>query len=109
MTQQEIIEANRLLAEFLGFWETEETYFYNPYFEKGYKYEDMLFSSSWDWIMAVVQKIEFTEGCEVIISKYLVEIYKDNLCKSVCKIKTSKLDAVYDACITFVKWYNDNK
>ena len=88
MTQEEIIEGNKLIAKFMEFKSTNKCvrsesgkyydYHSNPNFicikedeicvesEKGYGLveqdylfvEDLKFNSSWDWLMPVVEKIE---------------------------------------------------
>lgn len=125
MTHQEIIEANRLLAEFLGAAENphgeyemygviptiddseSDKHFYNPM--------EMEFSSSWAWIMQVVEKIE-----SISVGNELQHEVLMNGCN--CRIidragtviteyesERTKIDAVYYTCVDFVKWYNENK
>ena len=69
MQPNEVIEGNRVIAEFLGKTYKEE----DGYGEKGYLYPvngnfgrrlmqgQMLYHSSWDWLMPVVEKISRIE------------------------------------------------
>lgn len=60
----------------------------------------------WNWLMEIVDKIES-------IADYIVVV----ICGNVCKIEgltdqfiigtgDSKTEAVYNCCVSFVKWYN---
>lgn len=100
-------ETNKLIAEFLG-WETLSNWGYlNINNGESHEIENLKFHSDWNWLMEVVEKIESLG--------YLVEIREN-----VCFIKTSeqdyfseleetKLQAVYRACVKFIKWYNEQK
>lgn len=98
-TAQNIAENNKLMAEFLGNTETHIKNFGGI--------EKTKYHSDWNWLMSVVDKIESLG--------YLVEIREN-----VCFIKTSEQDyfseleetkrqAVYKACVEFIKWYNKQK
>lgn len=121
-------ENNKLLAEFLG-WGKFET------FEDSEEYvltdveilnlrvgdfnifglKEMKFNTSWDWLMLVVDKIE-TLDC-VIESRIdrgyigIVAWGKEDFKRIDFSLEDyeSKIEATYNACIAFVKWYNDNK
>lgn len=77
------------------------------------------FNSDWNWLMEVVEKIEKTRrsqwskytfacvkisslGCEIIFYGNRKEIISDI-------VRPSKIESVYDACINFIKWYNEQK
>ena len=56
MTQEEIIKSNKLIAEFMGY--TQGNHSYGMEINgKYYTYSLMLYDSSWDWLMPVIQKI----------------------------------------------------
>ena len=70
------------------------------------------YRSSWDWLMEVVEKIRFTQECSDFNINYtcdvkiecedynqFFEVYTDN--------KVNTLQAVYNACIEFIKWHNE--
>lgn len=74
-------------------------------------HDDMKFNSDWNWIMMVVEKIESlgyavyikTRGCfiEDEAEKLIAFEFKGG--------NVSKVEATYNSCIEFVKWYNDTK
>lgn len=129
---------NRLIAEFLG-WEYTEFrdggyYFtvpdelcpapdclqddeYNKFFDAG-----LLFNSSWEWLMPVVEKIE-SLGHDVVIEVYNMNkqcaIFKKedggvhprhaNTLPFIMCSETDKRKATYRAVVEFIKWYNKIK
>ena len=62
---------------------------------------DLIFHSDWNWLMKVVEKI-------------FKDFYKLNPCPIYLKINIEKalnevnIEAVYNACVEFIKWYNQN-
>lgn len=78
--------------------------------------KDLKFNTSWDWIMPVVEKIERLNAEKwdgVTIPKYLVSI-SDNTCTigngsnlPIYKEGQTKLEATYNACVEFIKEYNE--
>ena len=69
-----------------------------------------IYHSDWNWLMEVVEKIEslrynveFSKSHCVIIA----EIEKPDS-KRITKYSESKIQAVYNACIEFIKWHNLN-
>ena len=59
MTTQEILEGNKLIAEFMGAKRKEYSITNREHylFRDGRKYltENLIFHSSWDWLMPVVE------------------------------------------------------
>lgn len=118
-------EKNKLIAEFMGWKNKGNDYFfpnnmqhlYNPInlyeFEGGdYQFETdvtgLTFHTSWDWLMPVVEKIE-SLGYSVNTSSSMVYINGDNgIIKKPINIgfKITKIEAVYNACVEFILWYN---
>jgi hypothetical protein len=130
MTQEEIQEGNRLIAEFIGRKlngislneyrkiPREDRHLFNGAF-----LEDLQYYTSWDWLMPVVEKIESGEYA-IIHTTYFGknhvyiraeherkfkhidfwwgEAESDNKCET-------KLEATYKAVVEFIKWYNKNK
>lgn len=112
-------ENNRLLAEFMGLkpkLESPDVYSYSdmPFFsvrescpekvmEAISKY--VKYNSSWDWLMSVVEKIES-------LGNYGFTIYRNSTNINGLPIElantrgTTKIEAVYNACVEFVKYYN---
>ena len=88
---------------------------------------DLIFHSDWNWLMEVVEKIENLPSRTLQGTYYLgnaVKIYKAiNTNTHYCEInlvkesgyrivsiqfnKESKIKSVYDACLEFIKWYNE--
>lgn len=112
---------NKIIAEFMGLkpkMESPDVYSYSdmPFFsvrednpekvmEAIMKYS--LYSTDWNWLMPVVEKIE---------TKYLVDIFGkavsihdkngEMLVDSNAKNSSTKIDAVYKSCVEFIKWHN---
>jgi len=94
---------------------------FSPYFD------DMKFNTSFDWLMEVVEKIESLKPIQLMDRNWIgfdVRIYKTfNTQTHYCTIKylkeggdmtiangfskQSKIEAVYNACVEFIKWYNE--
>ena len=109
-----IIENNKLIAEFLSvkihpcetienfkFLPIEERGLYNGYFIDALKYHE-----DWNWLMEVVEKIE-SLGYRIEIVKHICRIYLSNKETIIISENTPKIEAVYSACVEFIKWYNN--
>lgn len=129
-------ENNILIAKFLE-WEFNEIEFIAPentfsrlipfnfksakergrYFKSSiYKVNELLFHSSWDWLMPVVEKIErylyeeqATEFKIDIFSGASIYIPSTKTHIHYSYNESSKIESVYNAVIEFIKWYNENK
>lgn len=100
---ENIIENNKLIAEFMG---------YDPitladYDNHGFLNDLMMivditdcrYSNSWDWLMPVVGRIVQDESfIEVHAREYLMDI-----------VPYCRLEDTYNAVIEFIKWFNLNK
>jgi len=105
-------ENNRLLAEFVG-WELK----HNPNIsqktwnnkEEGYcRDKDSTFieySNNWNLLMKVVEKIFGEECFKPLAGEGMYYLLRINIEKA---LKKAKIEAVYNACLEFVKWYNEN-
>jgi len=113
-----ITESNKLIADFLGYVLIgKNTYEYN---NKLYLLEEMKFHNDWNWLMEVVENIESldTGNNSVVIGKnhcflsfydkYKNESIRFNGESKFANVELSKIEAVYNACIEFIKWYNTN-
>lgn len=94
-------ENNKLIAEFMGFiLETNLTTMgyekYKNSYGNWYKENEIVFHSDWNWLMTVVEK------CSNIASELDEwEMYweiTDNI---------PRIDTTYNACVEFIKWYNE--
>lgn len=115
----QIIENNKLLAEFMGFKLQQNPnerwfgqYFTTPNGVWANRIELLHFDTDWNWLMAVVEKIEDIESIDVDILTHGTRIYEwrsggrviaDN-CADISFDK--KIEHAYDSVVKFVKWYN---
>ena len=103
-------KGNKIIAEFMGLWESEVGYLYNPQFEAGFKPEELKYHSSWDWLMPVVEKIESLGYCFRIESNDIFIMDNETSMELiVADDNNSKIDGVWWSCVEFIKWYNQNK
>lgn len=134
MTSVEIKENNKLLAEFLGYkyfgfdrskagvkpgWKThnnttsEKLFYLGNVGERHYLcrgHNDLRFYNSWDWLMAVVDKIESLGGDYCLVtSRFGYSIYTGAY--GAIDAKRSDFDkninCLYFVVAEFVKWYNN--
>lgn len=131
MEKDEILEGNKLIAEFMdipawkSYWNKEDT---SDWFDTQ-KLEDvgikgvnigsgstkyLYFDSSWDWLMPVVEKIEtlkkpvhiHSNGCTIY--EY-VRFSIDAGHWFTEKYGNSKLEATWLAVVEFINWYNKKR
>lgn len=123
MTQKEILDYNKLCAEFLGgeieLWEAEDRlgedvknnvyYVYFPDSFEGIALEDLDYHENWNSLMEVVGKIEnYSEFCNVSFAPNgcAIDVFIENGFHY-CIDCDTKIEAVYKACTKFIKWYNN--
>lgn len=99
MDANEIIEGNKLIANFMAGYSTKSNH--NFYHE------------SWNELMPVVEKIDLM-GFDVQISRISIKISRileneNPIISLVCGDVSQKLDLCFLACVEFIKWYNQNK
>jgi len=100
MNKKEILEGNKLIAEFMVGCEIIEgtvirkTKYYNfpDHCSTKYLISDMKFHSSWDWLMPVVEKIEPLSSGEFSLHDFV----------------SADIKAIWASCVIFIKWYNKN-
>ena len=123
-----IVENNKLIAEFMGvfdkilstgnihswsdapfYYTTEDTR--EKVIENISKYSK--YNKDWSWLMRVVEKIENLQdenNCAIYnvqIEQCFVEIIENHTSDTIISTDAnSKLEAVYNACVEFIKWYN---
>ena len=119
----ETIQSNKLIAEFMGLEQWNESYYKHPnIFYSHYKesptqvhFENLQYHTSWDWLMPVVQRIE----CTLTDNKYnsdnffnvAIEVFECNINGVDTSINIShnaqtKIKATYEAVVEFIKEYN---
>jgi hypothetical protein len=102
-----IIKSNRLLAEFLGYESIVNNTFINKLPKDFLNHSEnyKCFHNDWGWLMQVVEKIESLDlYSRVGIEKHSCKISQNNYFN--IEIGRSKIEAVYNSCVVFVKWYN---
>jgi len=125
MTTQEIIEGNKLIAEFMAVKNEISDIYYLPQFghyfncyghleyNECFRLDELKYHSFWDWLMPVVEKIDKI-GFNVQIGRISVNISRildgeNTIIGLVCGDIDKKLELVFSACVNFIKWYNQNK
>lgn len=107
------------IAEFCGFQKTDLGWFdYEEVLNDGYSntYDQLFFSRDWEWLMAVVDRIESLElsdgnSVNVTIGSTCYCTIRDSngdgeMIEIVVDNKGTKRDCVYQAVVNFVEWYN---
>ena len=111
----EIMESNRIIADFIGAVQTYKPYVNTddmeydmygviPTIEDGenekhyFLPQEMLFDSDWNWLMEVVNRIKQVGKEEL---KFSVEFQ--------LAILTTNKETIYNECLEFIKWYNEQK
>ena len=84
-------ENNKIIAEFMGIIPNEAGV-YHVSKHKGYSLENLLYHTSWDWLMPVVEKIE--------------QVHEDVPQELINLSLFSTIDEVYKAVVEFIKQYN---
>ena len=117
MTQEEILDYNKLCAEFLNLHRDEEVAIYKF---TAYPYDFLKFHSDWNWIMEVVEAIEklkfrfeiaLNEVNLYCISEEKRFSYAINYhdCENYGEeMHLTKKGAVVQAINQFLIWYNEN-
>ena len=108
MKEKEILEGNRLIAEFMGIdFSSKETF--NKY-SISILNASGFYHKSWDWLMPVVEKID-QYGASVIIGRMFCDIKYINPIKTEQEFDVRiasgvKMNAINGAIVEFIKWYN---
>lgn len=122
MTEHEILEGNKLIAEFDGAIFTNDD---TEVYPQGYLYfndigaleaKNLMYNDSWDWLMPILDKIE-KMGCIVEISFSLVVFCricaigkKEDRATNFIADNNGGLEPivpVYKAVVEFIKWHNN--
>ena len=99
-------ENNKIIARFMGLTIITDTI---SYFDTSYN-PLKKYNEDWNWLMEVVEKIESLEHCQVAIVKNWCRIehakHNSRVDSRDYSYVFSKIEAVYNACVEFVKWYS---
>lgn len=102
---------NELISEFMGISLTPIGLRRNV-MAKSYYDNELKYSTSWDWLIPVVEKIESIEHVIIDIFKEATKVkyYKNDIQEWTTTQwdAESKISHVYKACIEFIKHYNSN-
>jgi hypothetical protein len=93
------IENNKLIAEFLGATDKHIENFGGA--------ENLKYHSDWNWLMSVVEKIENLSYDVQIILDFCTITNGDY--SKTTQLGGAKIHNVYNACVEFIKWRNENK
>lgn len=116
MKDKEILEGNKLIAEFMGL---RKASYYTGLNE--FQAEELEYATSYDWLMPVVEKIEDLNWNDGKLSEYLhineIEFNTEGNEFLIPFRITSKsyynniprIELYYEAVIDFIKWYNIKK
>ena len=98
-------DSNILIAEFMGY------VFVNGVYESPkdeFHIDEMLYHTSWDWLMPVVEKIENIAIDEDVFYDVLMHGLECSI-GHVCNVGQTKMEAVYKSVLEFIKQHNKNK
>lgn len=101
---ENIVENNRLIAEFMGFEKGFGTMYNNCKIgeeRECFFLEDFKYHSDWNWLMPVVKKIYFLD----IYYEYANQL---NMFSNGVELSIN-INRVYEQVIDFITWYNQNK
>lgn len=103
-------ENNKLLAEFIWAKVTDLKGNQKPIYYPilGASHTKLKFHRDWNWLMLVVDKIESLNKT-VQIERGICHIHNGGIHHGRSTKTQSKIEATYNACVEFVKWYNENK
>ena len=109
-------ENNKLIAEFMG-WEIIENqsdYWVDCNPKNEYAPLQLIneIFKDWNWLMEVVEKIESIENYRFDIEsrQSVVSIYDKDKQEDILEVVFDiKINAVYNAWVEFIKWYNDKE
>ena len=123
MTNQEILEGNKLIAEFMEAKMIVENYhginiIKFPYGQT-HDLAELRYHSLWDWLMPVVQKVTklIQDQQYIPIGKYQeykeqYNIYEEQWRKlfdyQAYNFFKADIESIYKAMISFIEWYNHN-
>jgi len=118
LNQVRQVNNNILIARFMGAYphdskDLEGMWFNDAKFPHGFTNvigESFKYNTEWNWLMPVVEKIEELGYDFNILTPNVIEVLDENA-KSLFYLsseKEGKKEAVYNACIDFIKWYNEN-
>ncbi len=78
---------------------------------------ELKFHKDWNWLMLVVEKIESLRfkvnmfGFNEDLKTYYISIHnsENGTVSIINEVGLSRIEAVYNACVEFIKWYNETE
>lgn len=102
---------NKLIAEFLGFqhtnvgWYDAEEVLLRT--ERDNTFDDLKFHTDWNWLMEVVERINDLNNVVEIHENHVRVVSNTRSEALVDVVSGSMLEAVYNACVKFIKLQNE--
>jgi len=102
-------ENNKLIAEFMGrVIPEDELEFYDENPTTHY------YDSDWNWLMEVVEKIKKETNEDEFLNRLITTESRNGIVlefnlENCFRKSYLSIEAVYNACVEFIKWYNENK
>jgi len=119
MSKEDIMEGNKVMAEFLGYKYYPHTKPYgrdrvkgwvksglspkNPHFSLGRSHRDFPFYNDWNALMRVIDKIESEDSVVVSIIKHSIAIHDYNKVYASTKGSTNKLKDTWAICLGYIR------
>ena len=101
---------NELISRFMGRKYVEAYLHAHPFKEALITKDSLEYHSSWDWLMPVVQKINYLhdknfvyDAKEIIEGNWPID---DEYMQVVALPMSTPIDETYKAVVGFIKWYN---
>lgn len=120
-------ENNKLIAEFMGVFDkilstgnihswSDAPFYYTTEDTKEKVIQNITkyskYHKDWNWLMEVVEKIEILGYVFKVNGNTVTFFIKGNYNRTIWNdafTGSTKIQAVYNACVEFIKWYNENK
>ena len=110
------IEKNKLIADFMGCKDKntalqtiaerlKDDEIWLP-FHNVESINNLKYHKDWNWLIEVIENIE-SLGYRIEIVKHICRIYLSNKETIIISENIPKIEAVYNACVEFIKWYNN--
>lgn len=108
MTQEQIIEGNKLIADFMNYPKEGEGSAYYYAMKHCYENNNMKYHTSWDWLMPVVEKIHAETDVWVTIMYNCCKMHwmTIGVHEPIMIDEVPTVEAVYTAILQFITWYN---
>jgi hypothetical protein len=116
MTQEQINEAKKVVAAFMGIELIEGAFpMFDPVAQTGIRGDInyLLYNTDWNHLMPVVQKIESLQGgsfCSIKIESNICRAYYNGrLINCISILNKTKIQMVFECVVDFIKWYKKEK